>query len=128
VIYLDSSALLAQLLAEDRRPPESLWAETVVTSRLLEYEVWNCINGLGLAKTHRVLAEGAMARLAFLELDRAVLVRATEPFPIRVRTLDAIHLASMEFLRQRGQRPRLAAYDQRLIQAAVRLDFEVVPL
>jgi hypothetical protein len=128
VIYLDTSVLLAQLLAEDRRPPESLWSETLVASRLLEYEVWTRINGLGLAKTHRALAEGAMARLAFLELDRVVLVRAVEPFPIRVRTLDAIHLASMEFLRERGQRPRLASYDQRLLAAAARLDFEVVPL
>ena len=30
---------LAHLLAEDRRPPASLWSETLVASRLLEYEI-----------------------------------------------------------------------------------------
>jgi hypothetical protein len=39
VIYLDTSVALAEILAEDRKPPESLWAETLVASRLLEYEL-----------------------------------------------------------------------------------------
>jgi hypothetical protein len=39
VIYLDTSVVLAQLLAEDRRPPASLWSESLVASRLVEYEV-----------------------------------------------------------------------------------------
>jgi hypothetical protein len=38
VIYLDTSVLLAHLLAEHRSPPDALWAETLVASRLLEYE------------------------------------------------------------------------------------------
>jgi hypothetical protein len=29
VIYLDTSVALAHLLAEDRRPPDSLWAGTL---------------------------------------------------------------------------------------------------
>lgn len=40
MIYLDTSVALAHLLAEDRRPPEALWDETLVSSRLLEYELW----------------------------------------------------------------------------------------
>jgi hypothetical protein len=40
VIYLDSSVALAHLLAEDRLPPESIWSDRLVASRLLEYEVW----------------------------------------------------------------------------------------
>jgi hypothetical protein len=39
VIYLDTSVVLAQLLAEDRRPPAALWTEVLVSSRLLEYEL-----------------------------------------------------------------------------------------
>jgi hypothetical protein len=35
-----------------------------------------------------------------------------------VRTLDALHLASIEFRRIHRQRPRLASYDERLIEAA----------
>ena len=40
MIYLDTSVALAHLLAEDRRPPDALWKESLVTSRLLEYELW----------------------------------------------------------------------------------------
>jgi hypothetical protein len=35
-----------------------------------------------------------------------------------VRTLDALHLASILFLRERGQAIELASYDSRLIAAA----------
>jgi hypothetical protein len=52
VIYLDSSVALAHLLAEDRSPPESIWRETLVASRLLEYEVWNRIHARRLACSH----------------------------------------------------------------------------
>lgn len=41
-----------------------------------------------------------------------------EPFPAAVRTLDDLHLASIEFLRARGQTVELATYDQRLLAAA----------
>jgi hypothetical protein len=47
-----------------------------------------------------------------------VLARALEPFPQPVRTLDALHLASLEFLRQRRLEPVLASYDQRMVEAA----------
>ncbi len=59
-----------------------------------------------------------MERLAVLELTPNVLARALEPFPAPVRTLDALHLASVEFLRERGQKIELASYDDRLLAAA----------
>jgi len=49
VIYVDTSVALAQLLAEDRRPPASLWNETLVASRLLEYELWTRLHARKLA-------------------------------------------------------------------------------
>ena len=52
MIYLDSSVALAHLLVEDRRPPESLWNETLVSSRLLEYELWTPVHSRGLAGSH----------------------------------------------------------------------------
>ena len=42
--YLDSSVALAQIFAEDRRPPEDLWGESLAASRLLHYEVWNRVH------------------------------------------------------------------------------------
>jgi hypothetical protein len=56
--------------------------------------------------------------LALIELAAPVLARALEPFPIPVRTLDALHLASIEFLRERRQPIELASYDDRLLAAA----------
>jgi len=50
MIYLDSSVALAHLLAEDRFPPDELWEEQLVSSRLLEREVWNRINAQQLQK------------------------------------------------------------------------------
>ena len=39
MIYLDTSVALAWLLTEDRQPPASFWDGTLVSSRLLEYEI-----------------------------------------------------------------------------------------
>lgn len=121
MIYLDTSVALAHLLAEDRSPPASLWRETLVSSRLLEYELWVRVHARGLTRSHSEAARGLLDRIAFLELAPPVLARVLEPFPIPVRTLDAIHLASAEFLRAQGQRPSLASYDDRVLEAARRL-------
>lgn len=121
MIYLDTSVALAQLLAEDRIPPASLWDETLVSSRLLEYETWNRLHAHGLATSHGEHARELLQRVALLELAPPVLARALEPFPVRVRTLDALHLASIQFLRERRQEVVLASYDARLLAAARRL-------
>jgi hypothetical protein len=118
VIYLDSSVALAFLLVEDRPLPESIWQETLVASRLLEYEVWNRIHARGLRQSHGEEARTLIGRVALVELAPPVLARALEPFPIPVRTLDGLHLASIEFLRARRQRVELASYDERLLAAA----------
>jgi hypothetical protein len=118
VIYLDSSVALAQLLAEDRTPPATLWQESLVASRVLEYEVWNRLHARGLGRSHGEEARSLIGRVALVELVSPVLGRALEPFPVPVRTLDALHLASLEFLRGRGQTVALASYDDRLLGAA----------
>lgn len=118
MIYLDTSVALAQLLAEDRSPPESLWQQPLVASRLLEYEVWTRIHARGLARSHGRAVRALIDGLALIELAPAVLARVLEPFPASVRTLDAIHLASLEFVRSRGQAVELASYDDRMLAAA----------
>lgn len=128
MIYLDTSVALAQLLAEDRSPPPSLWRELLVSSRLLEYEVWTRIHARGLAATHSEPARLLIGRVALLELAAPVLARALEPFPLPVRTLDALHLASIEFLRGQGQKLRLASYDERLTTAARRMGIPLAAL
>jgi predicted nucleic acid-binding protein len=128
VIYLDTSVAIAHLLAEDRRPPDRLWTETLVSSRLLEYEVWARLHARRLGGSHGEAASRLVERLAILEMMPDVLARALEPFPAPVRTLDALHLASIEFLRGRGQKVQLASYDGRQLAAARLLGISVVSI
>ena len=118
MIYLDSSVALVHLLAEDRSPPEAIWKAPLISSRLLEYEVWNRLHARGLGRSHGNEVRALIGRLALIELDPPVLARALEPFPVPVRTLDALHLASIDFLRSRRQAVELLSYDERLLTAA----------
>lgn len=128
MIYLDTSVALAHLLVEDHRPPASLWAASLISSRLLEYEVWCRLHARGLASDHVEPARQLLGRISFLELSPLVLGRALEPFPAPVRTLDALHLASLEFLRGRRLAVRLATYDRRMAAVAEAMAVPLVPL
>lgn len=128
MIYLDTSVALAQLLAEDRQPPPSLWEQTVVSSRLLQYEAWTRLHASRLGSSHGELLRQLLGRVAFVELARPVLERALQPFPVPLRTLDALHLASIEFLRGLGQSVELASYDGRMVDVARRLGITVMRL
>jgi predicted nucleic acid-binding protein len=128
LIYLDTSVALAHLLAEDLSPPEKLWQETLISSRLIEYEVWNRIHARNLTRSHSDEVRSLLNRIAFIELSSPVLTRALEPFPKPVRTLDALHLASMDFLRRQGQAITLASYDSRLNATARALRFAIYKL
>jgi predicted nucleic acid-binding protein len=128
VIYLDTSVAIAHLLAEDRRPPAGLWDRSLVSSRLLEYELWTRVHARRLAKSHGHLVSDLLLRLALIEMISPVLLRALEPFPPPVRTLDALHLATLVFLHEQGQDVRLATYDTRQRAAASALGIDVVDL
>ena len=128
MIYLDSSVVLAQLLVEDRLPPEELWSQPLTASRLLEYEVWIRIHARRLGRSHGEAVRAIIGRLALVELAPPVLERTLEPFPSPVRTLDAQHLASIEFLRSQGQATILASYDARLVAAARALKIPIYDL
>ncbi len=128
MIYVDTSVALAQLLAEDRRPPALLWNETLVASRLLEYEIWTRLHARNLAHSHGDAARGLTGRIAMLELSPPVLARALEAFPLPVRTLDALHLASCAYLRSQGQKIALASYDGRMTDVARAMEVPIFEL
>jgi hypothetical protein len=128
LIYLDTSVALAHLLVEDASPPEKLWQEALISSRLLEYEIWRRIYGRKLERSHADEVRALLGRVAWVELAPPVLTRALEPFPRPVRTLDALHLASIDFLRRQGQSVPLASYDQRMLSAARALRMPIYPL
>jgi len=128
LIYLDTSVALAHILAEDRAPPVSLWQHSLVSSRLLEYEMWTRLHARGLGRSHAEEARALLGRVALIELAPPILGRALDPFPVPVRTLDALHLASIEFLRARSQIVELATYDDRMSAAAESLGVTLFPL
>jgi hypothetical protein len=118
MIYLDSSVVLARLLAESRRLPDSSWHLPLISSRLLQYEVWNRLHARALGQGREASAQNLLSRIVFVELTPTVLARALKPFPVAVRTLDSLHLATMEYLRGEGQDIEFAGYDERLLAAA----------
>ena len=118
MIYLDSSVVIAQLLMEERRPPEAMWQQALTSSRLLQYEIWNRIHARGLSASHSVEVGNTLARIYLVEMSPPVLARALRPFPIEVRTLDSLHLATLESLAREGETVELASYDNRMLAAA----------
>jgi PIN domain len=125
VIYVDSSVVLTELLGQQPAVPVSLWNEQLISSRLLEYEVWNRLHARNLEASHGNAARIIIGRMDLLQLDERTLARALQPFPVAVRTLDGVHLASLEFLRSRGDPVELASLDRRLVSAARALGIPV---
>ena len=125
MIYVDTSVVLAQLFAEDRIPPASLWRESLVSSRLLEYELWTRMRARRVPAQGMDAARELLGRIARLDLSRELVARVIEPFPAPLRTLDALHLASAHFLAGQGVDLRVATYDERMAAAAKAMGFGV---
>jgi len=87
--------------------------------------MWTRVNARGLQRSHGEAVRALLARVAILELSPTVLTRALEPFPVPVRTLDALHLASADFLRNQSQVVEFLSYDDRLLDAARCIGFAV---
>jgi predicted nucleic acid-binding protein len=128
VTYVDSSVALAYLLAEPRAPWVGFWDSELVSSRLLEYEVWNRLQARQVTEPRRTEARALLAGIEFIELSQPVLLRGLEPWPAPVHTLDALHLATAVYLRRQGEMVELASYDGRLIAAAQALGIPLAAL
>ena len=69
-----------------------------------------------------------LSRIDLIELSETVLARALRPFPVAVRTLDGLHLATLEYVGHREAPVQLASYDQRLLAAARALGISIAEL
>jgi predicted nucleic acid-binding protein len=124
--YIDSSVVLRVILGERGRLKE--WSRTsdAVTSEITRVECLRALDRLRLegGMVDRELARRRATTLSVLSgfelvrLNRAVLERAAEPFPVKLRTLDALHLASALLVRARFQAIRFATHDVELGAAA----------
>jgi predicted nucleic acid-binding protein len=129
VIYVDTSVVMSHVLAEDVRPPTALWGQDeLVASRLTEYEAWVRLHAYGKGPSHGRALALTLATLHLVELDDGVCARCRAPYPVPVRTLDALHLATADFLRDQGLTVHVATYDTRMREAAEAMGFPLVGL
>lgn len=140
IVYAESSAVLRWLFNEEggEEALEQLRrARKVVCSRLTLIECRRAarravaesrITEAQLADLLGVFAQAA-AHWGVLELSRDVAERAAAWFPLEpVRTLDAIHLASMSVLREFLPGLVVLSTDDRVRQNGAQLGFEVLPV
>ena len=98
----------------------------MTSSRVLQYEVWNRLHAYAADAYRHRKARAILKRIGYQEMTGHTLARALLPFPGHVRTLDGLHLATMDHLRVRGLRTTLASYDLRLLEAAQAIGFDTV--
>ena len=114
-IYLDSSALVKLAVREaETRPLTAALTEgqDFAVSRVAEVEVFRAVF---LACGKLAVARAVLDRCTLIELTRAVRQDAAT-LPGRLRSLDAIHLASARQLR--SDLEYLVTYDRRMLDAA----------
>jgi hypothetical protein len=126
--YVDSSVALAHVFREPRAPGPSFWLRPKVSSRLLEYEIWNRLHAHNRADSHGGIARDLLGGIELLDLSSGALSRTLEAFPLPVRTLDALHLSTIEFLRDSGEEIELASDDRRLLAVAEALPISAAAL
>jgi predicted nucleic acid-binding protein len=131
LIYLDSSAVVKLVRAEAESTPLRSWLASqaepqLVSSALVEVEVARALWRAAPEALHGVGV--VLARLIRVDVNTAIRARAAAyPDPL-VRSLEAIHLATAEFLGERpaAQLGAFVSYDGRLAEAATAIGLPVV--
>ncbi len=123
--YLDSSAIVKLVVLE----PESTALRRylrrlhpLVTSALARTEVARALLPFGAAALAR--GEDTMKRLDVVRINDRILRSAGAMLPTRLRSLDAIHLATATALG--ADLARVCTYDERMASSATELGMTVV--
>jgi predicted nucleic acid-binding protein len=124
-IYLDSSAIVKLAVAEKessalrrylrRRAP-------VVVSALARTEVARALLPLGPAAVQR--GYEVLSRVELIRVSDRILLDAGTLLPAQLRSLDAIHIATMRQLG--GSLRRVVTYDSRMAEAASAMGMSTV--
>ncbi len=134
IAYVDTSALLRLVLREPGALEELRACDALVSSELIAVESARTIDRLrlqGLLTTEEaVVRQRAVAEwlegIDLVLLRSPVLIRASEPLPTPLGTLDTLHLATALVWRDRmGTQPVMATHDAALGLAARAFGFEV---
>jgi predicted nucleic acid-binding protein len=135
IAYLDSSVILRIALGEPGRLAAWDEIDRGVTSALAEVECLRTLDRLALRSAlspddlagRRSAVHHLLGSVDLVDLTRAVLSRAAQPYPTPLGTLDAIHLATALLWRDaRGGTPAFATHDAMLGLAARASGFEVL--
>lgn len=127
IAYVDSSVLLRVLLGQRNKLKEWKSIERGVASALVEVECLRTLDRLMIRSEidHKefALRREAVYRLTdameIVELGASVLSRASQPLPLPLGTLDAIHLSTALLWRElSGEEIVMATHDAALALAA----------
>jgi predicted nucleic acid-binding protein len=124
MIYLDTSAALKLVMPESETPGLELWiAERAglprVSSRLLRIEMLRSV--ARVAPEHMSRANVVLSSVALISMDE--IASMAEVIGDRLRSLDAIHLATAHELR--SELTAFVCYDKRLADSAQALGLPV---
>ena len=127
ITYLDASVVLRFVLGQPDLLPSWPEIESAVSSDLLRVECLRTLDRLRLSghldddelASRRATTHHLLRALDLIDLSATVLTRASQPFPVVLGTLDAIHLASALLWRERRDEELvLATHDRQLARAA----------
>jgi uncharacterized protein len=121
--YLDTSAFVKLVRSEPESPAlrRELAGRELLSSALLTVEGRRAARRYGELAARR--AHAALTAITLLPLDQPILDAAAELDPAELRSLDALHLATVVSLGKDLE--RLYCYDSRLRDAAQALGIEV---
>ena len=124
--YLDSSVLLRHILLGEEPIRHALEFPRVVSSELIEIECRRVLHRCRLAgeltdealTVARERLDEVLAGIDLLELSRQIKQRAMDPFPVNVRTLDALHVATALMVDEEAGAVALFSHDEGMNRCA----------
>ena len=137
IAYVDSSVVSRVVMRQPNRLVELETCTQRLTSLLTQLE---CLRAMDKARldegldqdeilARRLVLFQQLRRMSKIAVTRSVLDRAGSSFPLPVKTLDAIHLATALQLRERRYHELVfATHDRQQGRAAAALGFEVIGL
>lgn len=126
MIYVDSSVALAEVFGESRRPPREFWDLDLVASRLTDLEMRLRAAATGQAERFLSVVDQIAGCISFIEIEPASVELIYAGGTRGLRTLDAIHLATLAHFNSAPGGTELATYDRRLATAAHAMGFPVI--
>ncbi len=131
--YIDASVLLRIILDEPGALKDVNKFEEIYSSWLIRVESHRVLQRLlknnqitesKFLKSVEILGK-LLTKINIIEINKTILTRSEESFPLQIGTLDAIHLASALSLREHQIYPTLLTHDIQLGNNALAMQFSV---